>query len=194
MNLLPDHWQFFTHIRIIVAMVLGLSMSRIINGLARFIQHPKHYRIYSIHLGWSFFLILSLIYFWWFEFGLSAIEDWTFELYFFIIFYAVLFAMISSILFPDSMEEYAGYEHYFRSRRPWFYGLLALMFLVDVLDTWIKGPVHFNSLGIEYPIRQAGFFICSVIAMFVSNKRYQQIFVVVALVYQTIWILRVFRL
>lgn len=186
------HPDVFVHIRIIVGMVLGLSVSRLITGLTRFVQHPKRDRIYPIHLGWCLFLLLSIIHFWWYEFGLATIRHWTFELYFFVILYAVLFATIASLLFPDRMEEYSGYEDYFHSRRRWFYGLLAVMFLVDMVDTAVKGSEHFHSLGIEYPIRQSAFAICSIVAIFVPGKTYQAIFVSVGLVYQAWWILRLF--
>jgi hypothetical protein len=55
-----------------------------------------------------------------------------------------------------------------------------------------EGADHFYSLGIEYPIRQAAFAICSIIAMFVASKTYQAIFVVVGVIYQITWILRLF--
>lgn len=188
----PVHPDVFVHVRIIVGMVLGLSLARLITGLTRFVQHPKREKIYPIHLGWVLFLLLSIIHFWWYEFGLSTIRHWTFELYFFVILYAGLFVTIASLLFPDRMEEYSGFEEYFQSRRKWFYGLLALMFLVDMIDTAVKGADHFGALGIEYPIRQTGFAICSVIAMFVASRIYEAIFVAVALVYQVWWILRLF--
>ncbi len=141
------HPDVFVHIRIIVGMVLGLSLTRLVTGLTRFVQHPKREQTYSIHLGWVLFMLLSIVYFWWFEFGLFFVPKWTFELYLFIISYAILFATIASVLFPDRMEEYSGYEDYFQSRRHWFYGLLALMFVVDVVDTALKGAAHFTRSG-----------------------------------------------
>jgi hypothetical protein len=189
---LPVHLDQFVHIRIIVGMVLGLSLSRLVTGLARFVQHPKRDPIYLIHLGWVLFLLLAIIHFWWYEFGLSTIEQWTFQLYFFVILYAILFALISSLLFPDHMDEYSGYEDYFQSRRRWFYGLLTLTFLVDLIDTAIKGSAHFQSLGLEYPIKQAAYAACSIAAIFIASKRYQALFVTVGLLYQASWILRLF--
>lgn len=182
----------FIHVRIIIGMVLGLSLARLITGLTRFVQHPSREQIYPIHIGWTVFMFLAIIHFWWYEFGLSTVRHWTFELYFFVILYATLFAMIASLLFPDRMEEYSGYEDYFQSRRKWFYGLLALLFVTDVVDTALKGADHFHSLGIEYPIRQAGLATCSLIAMFVASKTFQTVFVTLAVIYQISWILRLF--
>lgn len=186
------HDQFF-HIRVIVGTVVGLSVARLLQGFARFVQHPRRDHIYLIHLGWSFFLLLAVIHFWWFEFGLSRIERWSFQLYFFVIIYAALFFFICTILFPDRMEEYSGFANYFHSRQKWFYGFLASLFVVDMIDTAIKGAAYFRSFGLEYPIRQTSLFAFAVIAMFVKDRRYHAIFVTVALVDQIIWIMRQFE-
>jgi hypothetical protein len=154
MSAAPSYADVFVHIRIIVGMVLGLSLARLVNGLTRFVQHPRRDQIYPIHLGWAVFMLTAIVHFWWYEFGLSTIRTWTFVLYFFVLVYAMLFAAIASLLFPDNMDDYTGFADYFQSRHKWFYGLLAGMFLIDLVDTAIKGREHFISLGVEYPIRQ----------------------------------------
>jgi len=186
------HPEVFTHLRIIIGMVLGISITRLVTGLTQFVQHPGRDRLYPVHVGWVVFLLLSIIHFWWFEFGLSSLSRWRFEIYFFLILYAMLFAVLSALLFPTDLGEHERIEEYFQARRVWFYGLLALLFGADVVDTLIKGTAHFNSLGIEYPIRQASFAACSIIALFVSSKRFQAAFVIIGVIYQVTWILRLF--
>lgn len=192
MGSIPANLDFFVHIRIIVGMVLGLSLARVINGIAGFIQHPNENKIYPIHFGWAIFMLLAIIHFWWYEFSLVATVHWRFDLYVFVIFYAFVFAMICAVLFPDHLRDYTGYEHYFRSRRKWFYGLMVLMFVVDTIDSWIKGPQYLAWLGDVYVFRQVAFLSCSIIAMFWSNKIYHLVFVVVALVCETLWIFHYF--
>lgn len=182
----------FVHIRIIVGMVLGLSLARLVNGMTRFVQHPKRDQIYSVHIGWTVFMLSAIVHFWWYEFGLSRISVWTFEMYFFVLFYATLYVAIASLLYPDKMDDYDGFQDYFESRRKWFYSLLAVMFLIDLVDTAIKGADYFHALGAEYVIKQVVLIVCSVIAVFVADKRYQLTFVAVAIVYQIFWIIRLF--
>ncbi len=181
------HDQFF-HIRMIVGIVVGLSVARLLTGLAQFVQHPLRERIYPVHLGWVIFLLLGITHFWWFEFGLSRLERWSFEIYFFVLFYAALFFFICTILFPDRKDEYSGFEQYFHSRQKWFYGLLALLFLVDIVDTLIKGAEHFNAVGVDYPYRQVVLAALSMGAIFVADRRYHIAFVIVALGAQLWWI------
>lgn len=181
--------ESFVHVRIIIGIITGLSLARLLNGLARFVQHPKREHIYGVHIGWVFFLLLSVVHFWWFEFSLVHVARWTFELYIFVICYAALFFFICAILFPDNMGEYPGFIAYFHSRQAWFFSLLAAIFTVDVIDTLLKGTDHFWSLGPEYPIRQFVLIILSLVAIKVTNHLYHVIFVTVALVSQVWWVI-----
>jgi hypothetical protein len=85
-------------------------VTRLLTGLARFVQHSVRDRIYLAHLAWAFFLLLAIVHFWWFEFGLQRIGVWTFEIYLFVICYAALFFFLVALLFPDRMDEYSGFR------------------------------------------------------------------------------------
>ena len=193
MNYASSAHEIFSHVRVILAIVLGLSISRLVTGLTRFVQHPKIYKIYPVHIGWVFFLLLAIIHFWWYEYALIDVPSWTFAIYLFVITYAVIFVVLASLLFPDRLDDYSGFAEYFESRRKWFYGFLALMFVVDVIDTAIKGKGYLHSFGVEYIVRQGLLTALAVIAVFVANKRFQQIFVLFALAYELVWIFRMFE-
>ena len=184
--------EAFTHVRIIIGIILGLCVSRLLTGFARFIQHPDKQKIYPVHMAWVAFILLSVIHFWWFEFNLRVIPLWTFEIYFFVIFYAGLYFLLCTLLFPDSLEGYTGYRDYFISRRKWFFGILALVYIADVVDTLLKGFEHYQNYGIEYPIRVGALIVGSLIAMFTDNRRYHAIFVTIALLYDIAFTLRHF--
>lgn len=185
--------KLFEHCRLIVGMVLSLTVARLLNGLARFVQHPKKVKVYGIHIGWVFGILVMLIHFWWWEFKLINVTEWTFEAYTLIILYAIVFFLLSSLLFPDQMDEYTGFEDYFMSRRKWFFGIFGLSFIIDFADTAIKGMTYFHSLGIEYPIRNATYITCCIIAMFTRNKYYHITFVSLHMLYQLSYIFRLYH-
>ncbi|RUU29314.1 hypothetical protein [Mesorhizobium sp. M6A.T.Ce.TU.016.01.1.1] len=189
---LPYAHDIFPHIRIILGMVIGLGVTRLLSGVARIVQHPGQYRLYSVHLAWVASVLLMLVHFWWWEFGLFQIETWTFGKYLFIIFYAVTLFLLCALLFPDSMLDYTSYEDFFYSRRAWFFGLLAATYLLDVIDTLLKGPEHFARFGVEYLFRTPVFVALCIIAMLVRDRRFHIAFVAAALVYQISFILRLF--
>lgn len=109
--------EIFQHVRIIMGMVVGLSVARLLNGLVRIIQHPGQTRVYPVHIGWVLTLLLMLMHFWWWEFWLVTLHSWTFEIYLFLIIYAIILFFLSAFLFPDSISDYTGYEDFFISRR-----------------------------------------------------------------------------
>jgi hypothetical protein len=182
----------FPHIRIVMGMVIGLGVARLLSGLARIVQHPKQYRLYSVHLAWVASVLLMLVHFWWWEFGLFQIDSWTFGKYLFVIGYAIVLFLLCALLFPDSMQDYRGYEDYFYARRAWFFGLLATTYLLDVVDTLLKGEAHFARFGHEYLIRTPVFVILCIAAAYIRDRRYHVAFVAFTLIYQAWWIMRLF--
>lgn len=192
MDVTAGHPEYFAHVRTIIGMVLGLSLARLVNGLTRFVQHPGTIKIYPVHLGWVIFLFITIAHFWWYEFHLSRISVWTFPLYGFLLFYAMVFAALTALLFPDHMYEYKGFEDYFEQRKRWFFGLLALAFLLDIGDTLIKGDDYLQSLGTEYLIRQVAFVVLSIAAVLITSKKLQMVLVLAAISYQLSWILRLY--
>jgi hypothetical protein len=184
--------DIFPHIRIVMGMVIGLGVTRLLSGVARTVQHPAQYRLYPVHLAWVASVLLMLVHFWWWEFDLYRIENWTFAKYLFLIGYAIVLFLLCALLFPDSMQDYRSYEDYFYARRAWFFGLLGSTYLLDVVDTLLKGEAHFARFGHEYLIRTPVFVLLCIVAAGVSNRRYHVAFVTLALVYQAWWIMRLF--
>jgi hypothetical protein len=143
--------------------------------------------LYPVHVAWVLFILLYVIEFWWWEFRLTRLEQWTFPVYLFVIFYAGVFVFLCALLFPDSLEDYKGFEDYFISRRRWFFGLLAATFELDLIDTRLKGVDYLQALGRQYLLRNGAYTGMSIIAMFVTNRRFHTIFVAGALVYLIVW-------
>ncbi|HRO12452.1 hypothetical protein [Amaricoccus sp.] len=183
------HDAFF-HVRVIIGLVAGLCITRLLTGLARFVQHPARPRLYPVHLGWVLFLLLAVLHFWWFEFGLGRIGAWSFELYLFVVGYASLFFFTSTLLFPDRIDEYAGFADYFHARQRWFYGFLALILLTDIVDTIVKGDAHLRALGPAYVAVDAVLAGFAFVAIGVRDRRFHAAFVILALAAQLWRILR----
>ena len=187
----PDP-ALFTHVRIVIGMVVSLSLARLLTGLASFVQHPGKTRVYWIHLGWVLSMLLFLLHFWWWEFRLQTLTVLDFGVYLFLIGFACLFFFLCVLLFPLSMEDYGGYEDYFMSRKGWFFGFLALSYAVDLVDTAIKGRSYFESFGYEYPVRNVVYIVLCGIAALTANRRFHAAFVSLGLLYQVSWIFRAF--
>jgi hypothetical protein len=184
--------DIFPHIRIVMGMVIGLGVTRLLSGVARIIQHPRQYPLYPIHLAWVAMLLLMLVHFWWWEIDLYVVTDWTFGKYIFVVFYAITLFLMCALLFPDSMLDYRGYEEFFYARRAWFFGLLALTYVLDVVDTLLKGRDYFARFDNEYWMRTPVMMALCIAAIAVRDWRYHALFVTGALIYQISWIFRLF--
>ena len=177
------HDAFF-HVRIIIGLVAGLCITRLLTGLARFVQHPVGPALYRVHLGWVVFLLLAVMHFWWFEFGLARVGFWSFELYLFLVGYASLFFFTSTLLFPDRMDDYAGFADYFHARQRWFYGLLAAIFAADIVDSAVKGADHWRMLGPAFVAVDAAMALMALAMTRVRDLRLHAAFVLLALAVQ----------
>jgi hypothetical protein len=157
--------ELYLHIRVVVSILVGFSLTHLLRGVARIVQHPGREKVYWVHLVWVGFMFIYLITFWWWEFRLEQIPTWTLPLYVFVILYGVLLYLLCALLFPDDVKEYNGYRDYFYSRKGWFFGVLAALWIVDFYDTVIKGPSRLQAVGIEYTVRAVVYLGCSLIAM-----------------------------
>ena len=189
---LPANLDLYLHVRVLIALILGLSVTRLVSGIAALVQHPGRYRIWPVHLCWVAWALLNVVTFWWWEFRLSFVPQWTFGLYAFVCVYASMYYFLSALLFPQDLDEYKGYQDYFLSRRRWFFGFAALTEALDVIDTLIKGEAHLRSLGLEYLVATGAFVLLSAVAARTPNPRFHMLFVLSAVAYEISFSIRHF--
>ena len=185
--------ELFPHVRIVMGMVVGLGITRLLTGAAGLIQHPKRATLSLIHALWAVSVLVELVLFWWWEFELYKVTDWSFGIFFFLIAYAVTLFLLAALLFPDNIDDYEGYEDFFLKRRHWFFGVFAMTFLLDVVDTMIKGEPYFDNLGIWYLVQVPAGIILALIAIRTADRRFHLALVLAQLAYQAAWIARLFN-
>ena len=137
------------------------------------VQHPKEYKVYWVHLLWSLFVFLYLIHFWWWEYRLQVIPQWTVPLYFFISMYAVIQYLLCVLLFPEEMADYKGC-------RQWIFSLMTILFVADLADTFIKGAAYVHSLGSFYYVRTILYILLSVAAIKIKDEWFHAGFAIIA--------------
>lgn len=185
--------DIFVHVRILVGMIVGLGLTHLLRNFAELMERPGHRRVYWVHLAWAMFVFLYLLHFWWWEFRLVHVARWNFNIYVYISLYALLLYLLCAFTFSSSADQYPGYRDYYYSRRHWFFGVLALVYLVDLGDTWIKGAGYFHAFGTEYLVRNIAHVVFALVAIATRSPLYHGAFAVLALAYQVSWILRQFE-
>lgn len=142
--------DFFNYVMVLASVIVGLALAHLLQGVARMVQDPDRKKLYWVHLLWIVLMFHNALFWWWWEFGLSRLGHWTFELYLFVLYFAVLLYVICAILVPASLGGFADYRAYYFSRRRWLFGLLLLFSLLDFADSAIKGWDHLKALGWTY--------------------------------------------
>jgi hypothetical protein len=189
-----DAGSVYLHIRVLLGMVVGLGLTHLLRQFARIVEHPLGKRVYWVHLLWVLSVFLFLLHFWWWEFRLSTLVNWTFNLYLFVVLYALLLYLLCVFVLPESLQDYADYRDYFYSRRRWFFGALATVYLVDFIDTLVKGQDYLQGFGLEYPLRNALHIAACLVAIATARPWFHAAFAVLALLYQLSWIARQFEI
>jgi hypothetical protein len=179
--------ELYPHIRVVLGIILGLSITTLLKGVASIIEHPRRYGWSWIHMSWVVWALISVVTFWWWEFRLGAVPSWTFQSYLFVIAYCSLYFMLSALLFPADVGEYGSYEGYLIQRRGWFFGLIVLITLMDIADTALKGVDRWQALGAAYPIRTAVMLVIAGLGMALAHRRAQLVLALVALVYHVVY-------
>lgn len=157
-----DIHDLFVHIRLLIGVILGLSIGRLLQGIANIIEHPRAKKLWWVHLGWVAWAIFFVISFWWWEFHLSQIGNWTIWKYFFLFGYSGLYFLVCAILFPSSLEGYDGYQDYLISRRRWFFGFIAAITVFDLGDGLLKGADYLTALGPRYAFHIAWLLVLAI--------------------------------
>jgi hypothetical protein len=182
----------FDYVMMLAAIVIGLALTHLMQGVGRIVENPKGAKIWWVHLVWVAHTGLLSVFWWWFEFGLRRTSVWTFQLYAFVLGYAFLIYLICTILFPSDLGPGRDFKTYFLSRRKWFFGLLIALLAVDVVDTLTKGAAHFASLGIEYSLSQGLLALLCAAGIASRRDRVQAVVAILAFAYLLLRVIRFF--
>lgn len=173
----------FNYVMVLASIIIGLAITHLLQGVAGIVQHPKRARVYWVHLVWVVSVFLGAVFWWWWEFRLST-QIWSFQLYVFVLLYAVIIYLRAALLFPADLEGYVEYKDYFYSRRGWFLGLGASQVVIDVIDTLLKGTAYFRSLSVGYPILMGVLVLAFTVGAFTRNERFHAVLPIGLIVYQ----------
>ncbi|HTS22461.1 MAG TPA: hypothetical protein VMN79_11715 [Casimicrobiaceae bacterium] len=171
-----------------MGIILSLGVAKLLTGIGSIIEHPKRFGWSWVHMNWVLWAFVSIVTFWWWEFGLGWVSGWTLASYMFVIVYCALYFMIATLLFPRDVDGFGSYENYLIQRRAWFFGLIAIITLMDLVDTSIKGKGHWAMLGAAYPIHVAALLLIAGLGIWRSSKNAQLLLSLFAVIYQVIYV------
>src|ERR1044072_356165 len=137
----------FEYICVLTSIVAGLAVARLVGGLGQLIQTWRRTPGYWVHALWMGYTLMTVIISWWVQYRWRTIEHWTLFLVLWLLVAPINLSLASALLFPNEQEGEpirSWREHYFDHRRGFFL-LIAGNFVIDLVDSRLKGWEHFQS-------------------------------------------------
>jgi hypothetical protein len=142
-----DEWGFLS---VIVSIILGLSITQLLQGISDVINERERVRLYQPAVGWSVLLLIVDVQAWWAMFGYRNHHSWTFLQFSTVLLEVILLYLLAALALPN----FAGpavidlRANYFK-HKAWFFGFLILVLLDSLLKSFVVdgGPPGTLDLG-----------------------------------------------
>lgn len=160
----------FEYLGVLIAVILGLSLTHLLRGLSKLIHLRRTIRHYWVQVIWTLNILIYVLAIWWGMFWWNKLQSWSIEQFFFIAGYCTVLFMLSSMLYPPECPADLDFEHYFFANKSWFFGILILATLLDIPETLAKGTSHLRDVPVQYAVYIPTVLIIN-ISGFISNSR-----------------------
>jgi hypothetical protein len=130
----------FSYLVVLTSIILGLGVTRLVGGLGHLMQTRRRKRPYWVHTLWMLNLLMAMAVVWWMAYRWRSNEHWTFLLFIWLLLLPTILYLISSLLFPDQDDQpITDWEAYFYQNQRDIFLFYALIFPIDIIDTFLKG-------------------------------------------------------
>src|SRR6478672_9581379 len=152
----------FGYLAVILSIILGLSVTQLLQGLSNVINARDRVRIYWPAIGWALLLLVIDVQAWWALFGLRHRHAWTFLQFAVLLLETIMLYLLAALALPGTFGEGTVdlRANYFRHAR-WFFGSFVTVLLVSimksvVIDGSLPGPfdLGFHLFGSQEPLPQ----------------------------------------
>lgn len=165
----------FGYLSVIISVILGLSVTQLLQGISQVINARDRVRIYWPSIGWALFLLLVDVQAWWAMFGYRNRHTWTFVQFTVVLLEAIMLYLLAALALPSIANEgeIDLRTNYFR-HAGWFFGSLVVL----LLDSLLKSVVVSGGLPGKTDLGFHLFWITTAfIAAFTRNELYHKAFI-----------------
>jgi len=130
----------YQHVVVVMSIVLGLSVTQLLKGLAQLYRTRNRVRPYWLHTAWVVLLIFFSLLLWWLFWSYRSIAEWSFFRFVLYLSPMIVFYFLTSIVIPDPSDAVTDYKEYYFSSRVGFFGTFALqVVLAHVAGVVVRG-------------------------------------------------------
>jgi hypothetical protein len=165
----------FEYLSVITSVIIGLSMTQLLQGIGQVINARDRVRIYWPTMAWAVLLLFVDTQAWWAMFGYRNRHGWTFVQFTVVLLEAIMLYLLAALVLPNIPDEGEVdlRRNYFR-HAGWFFGSLVVL----LSDSLLKSLVVSGSLPGRADLGFHFFWITTaLIATFSRSERYHKTFV-----------------
>jgi len=179
----------FEFVSVVLAIVIGLGMTRILSGLASTLEHRTTLRSDWIVLTWAMMVLLWQILFWLGTVNSArARPEFTVANFGMLLLAAVALFFAATLVLPGQIGPGTDLrQHYLTVRKPFFLVVLALPIL-ELCDSAVNHFQHPLSREPEYFITQGAIILGCSLSLAKDNRRLHGTFAVVGLLWLIAWL------
>ena len=123
----------FTHLSVLISIVLGLGITNVLMGLARIVQMRGRVTVYWPTIVWALVLLVIHVQTWWSMFGLRTVEGWTFAAFSLTLMQPIILFFLSALVLPDfDRDEAFDLRANYFAQVQWFFGMILALLVVSL--------------------------------------------------------------
>jgi type III secretory pathway component EscS len=168
----------YEYLTVFISVVLGLAVVHLLSGVALLLDTRVRARGYWIHAVWTANVFVTTMLVWWFNFGLTEVQEWTLPFFLNLVAYSVVLYLMSGLLYPVRGKEVEDFVTHFEANRTRFFMVCLGFQAIDFADAGLE---H-QALGTDWsPVQLtiiAVFALGFLIAIRTSNRTYHGILAV----------------
>ncbi len=180
----------FSYLSVLLSIILGLSVTQLLQGFSGIIQNRTRVRIYAPALTWTVLLLLIDAQAWWAMFGLRLRSSWTFLDFVVVLLETIFLYLLAALVLPsfnsdgpiDLRENYFGHSR-------WFFGLFIAVLIVSLLKDVVLGHAWPAGLNLAFHLIA----ICgSLTAILTKNDRFHRSYAIFSVILFTAYVAKLF--
>ena len=143
----------FGYLSVLLSIILGLSVTQLLQGLSGIIQNRSRVRIYAPAVTWAILLLLIDAQAWWAMFGLRRHHPWIFLDFIVVLLETIFLYLLAALVLPrfDGEGPIDLRENYFGHSR-WFFGSFIAVLIVSLLKDVVLGHTWPGGLNLAFHI------------------------------------------
>ena len=130
-----DPYEYLT---IFVSVILGLAVVHLLSGVSLILDTRVRERVDWIHAVWTANVFITTLLVWWFNFSLTAVQEWTLLHFLNLVAYSVVLYLMSGLLYPVRGAEIIDFRVHFEANRPRFFTVCLAFQVVDFTDAALE--------------------------------------------------------